>query len=151
MAKKGGAPRAASYFHISDNLYIKFDNNDKKGNLGNQWQSLISSQCVRARIPPYIDPTSANLSWNPIENYPVKFFPRIEHLVSNCVTEETAKWEKSLDLVHLHKVHFSPNSPPQILIVLWGFLPSLKSIVWGAWPSIWLHLEPLPKFNGTSK
>ena len=25
------------------NLYIKFDNNDKKGNLGNQWQSLISS------------------------------------------------------------------------------------------------------------
>ena len=49
------------------------------------------------------------------------FFPRIEHLVRNCVTEETAKWEKSLDLVHLHKVHFSPNSPPQILIVLWGF------------------------------
>ena len=49
------------------------------------------------------------------------FFPRIEHLVSNCVTEETAKWEKSLDLVHLHKVHFSPNSPPQILIVLLGF------------------------------
>ena len=40
---KRGASRAASYFHISDNLYIKFDNNDKKGNLGNQWQSLISS------------------------------------------------------------------------------------------------------------
>ena len=29
-----------SYFRQS---YIKFDNNDKKGNLGNQWQSLISS------------------------------------------------------------------------------------------------------------
>ena len=43
MAAKRGAPRAASYLHISDNLYIKFDNNDKKGNLGNQWQSLISS------------------------------------------------------------------------------------------------------------
>ena len=39
-----GSPRAASYFHISDNLLIKFDNNDEKGNLGNQWQSLISSQ-----------------------------------------------------------------------------------------------------------
>ena len=38
-----GSPRATSYFHISDNLHIKFDNNDKKGNLGNQWQSLISS------------------------------------------------------------------------------------------------------------
>ena len=43
MAAQRGSPRAASYFHISDNLYIKFDNNDKKGNLGNQWQSLISS------------------------------------------------------------------------------------------------------------
>ena len=44
MAAQRGSPRAASYFHISDNLYIKFDNNDKKRNLGNQWQSLISSQ-----------------------------------------------------------------------------------------------------------
>ena len=43
MEAQRGSPRAASYFHISDNLYIKFDNNDKKGNLGNQWQSLISS------------------------------------------------------------------------------------------------------------
>ena len=43
MAAQRGSPRTASYFHISDNLYIKFDNNDKKGNLGNQWQSLISS------------------------------------------------------------------------------------------------------------
>ena len=25
-------------------IYIKFDSNDKKGNLGNQWQSLISSR-----------------------------------------------------------------------------------------------------------
>ena len=32
MAAQRGSPRAASYFHISDNLYIKFDNNDKKGN-----------------------------------------------------------------------------------------------------------------------
>ena len=39
-----GASRAAFYFHISDNLYIKIDNNDKKRNLGNQWQSLISSR-----------------------------------------------------------------------------------------------------------
>ena len=31
MAAQRGSPRAASYFHISDNLYIKFDNNDKKG------------------------------------------------------------------------------------------------------------------------
>ena len=45
MAAQRGSPRAASYFHISDNLYIKFDNNDKEGSLGNQWQSLISSQC----------------------------------------------------------------------------------------------------------
>ena len=43
MVIQRGSPRATSYFHISDNLYIKFDNNDKKGNLGNQWQSLISS------------------------------------------------------------------------------------------------------------
>ena len=43
VAAQKGSPRTASYFHISDNLYIKFDNNDKKGNLGNQWQSLISS------------------------------------------------------------------------------------------------------------
>ena len=43
MVVQRGSPRATSYFHISDNLYIKFDNNDKKGNLGNQWQSLISS------------------------------------------------------------------------------------------------------------
>ena len=28
---KKGATRVASYFHISDNLYIRFDNNDKKG------------------------------------------------------------------------------------------------------------------------
>ena len=48
MAVKRGASRAASYFHISDNLYIKFDNNDKKGNLGNQWQSLISSPLLAA-------------------------------------------------------------------------------------------------------
>ena len=33
MAAKRGAPRAASYFYISDNLYIKFDNNDKKREL----------------------------------------------------------------------------------------------------------------------
>ena len=30
MAAQRGSPRAASYFHISDNLYIKFDNNDKR-------------------------------------------------------------------------------------------------------------------------
>ena len=42
MPAQRGSPRATSYFHISDNLYIKFDNNDKKGNLGNQWQSLIA-------------------------------------------------------------------------------------------------------------
>ena len=46
MAAQRGFPRAASYFHISDNLDIKFDNNDKKGNLGSQWQSLISSPKV---------------------------------------------------------------------------------------------------------
>ena len=43
MAEKRRASRAPSYFHISDNLLIKFDNNDKKGNLGNQWRSLILS------------------------------------------------------------------------------------------------------------
>ena len=44
----------ASHFHISDNLYIKIDNNDKKGNLGNQWQSLISS-LIWANYPDHLD------------------------------------------------------------------------------------------------
>ena len=54
MAAQRGSPRAASYFHISDNLYIKFDNNDKKGNLGNQWQSLISSQLSNIEYCPEV-------------------------------------------------------------------------------------------------
>ena len=33
VAAQRGSSGAASYFHISDNLYIKFDNNDKKREL----------------------------------------------------------------------------------------------------------------------
>ena len=60
MAAQRGSPRAASYFHISDNLYIKIDNNDKKGNLGNQWQSLISSP-ISSQANPVDEQDSQNL------------------------------------------------------------------------------------------